>query len=103
MPTVGVEILQRADRGLDAEQTHTPATPTRSPVPPPLQSFLLTHAPPTYVPHVHQDVVPRKAHGSDGHALQDGPVNGDPDQKSGSQPRGCPKCLQRGVERALLT
>lgn len=34
MPSVGVEILQRADRGMDAEQTHTPATPTRSLAPP---------------------------------------------------------------------
>lgn len=49
------------------------------------------------MPNVRQDTVPSKPHGSDGHALQDGPLNGDPDQKSGSHSRGCPKCLQRGA------
>jgi hypothetical protein len=28
IPSVGVEILLRADRRMDAEQTHKPATPT---------------------------------------------------------------------------
>lgn len=49
------------------------------------------------MPNVRQDVVPSKPHGSDGHALQDGSLNGDPDEKSGSHPRGCPKYLQRGA------